>query len=149
MVCDNCGNSGCSKKTPGHRQNSGSCPFRECSNCKEVGHSACECRPLTIMVCAHCGYETHRTGSGNCPNHCAMCKRPGHGQKSGSCPFRESSKCKQVGHSAREYRKKNVRSIENDADLDGQLETMHDANDKDADTCTMIDPMSVDGQLES
>ena len=152
MVCDHCGSkthrtgsSNCSKyctlcKTPGYGQKSGSCPFRECSKCKAVGHSARECKPLTIMVCAHCGSETHRTNHPNCTKYCTMCKAPGHGQKSGSCRFRECSKCKEVGHSARECHLKNVRSIENDAD--GQ--TIHDANDKDADTCTM----SVDGQSD-
>ena len=82
MICDHCGskthgtgNSGCSKyctlcKTPGHRQKSGSCPFRECSKCKAVGHSARECRPLTIMVCAHCGSEKHPTNHTNCSNYC-------------------------------------------------------------------------------
>ena len=110
MVCDHCGskthgtgNSGCSKyctlcKTKGHRQKSGSCPFRECSKCKAVGHSARECRPLTVMVCAHCGSKTHRTGSGNCSKYCAMCKTPGHRQKRGSCPFRECGNCKAVRH---------------------------------------------------
>ena len=149
MVCGHCGSDthrtgsgNCSKycalcKTPGHRQKSGSCPFRECSKCKAVGHSARECRPLTIMVCAHCGSKTHRTGSGNCSNYCAMCKTPGHGQKCGSCPFRECSKCKEVGHSARECGKRNVRAIENDA----VAQSIHDANDKNADNCAM----SVDG----
>jgi hypothetical protein len=121
MVCDHCGSeahrtgsSGCSKycalcKAPGHRQKSGSCPFRECSKCKAVGHSARECKPLTIMVCAHCGSETHRTNHPNCTKYCTMCKSPGHGQKSGSCAFRECSKCKEVGHSAQECHLKNVR----------------------------------------
>ena len=126
MVCDHCGskthgtgNSGCSKyctlcKIPGHRQKSGSCPFRECSKCKAVGHMARECRPLTIMVCAHCGSETHRTNHPGCSKYCAMCKAPGHRQKFGSCPFRECSKCKQVGHSARECQKQSYRTIESD-----------------------------------
>jgi hypothetical protein len=65
-----------------------------------------------------------------------MCKRPGHGQKSGSCPFRECSECKEV----RECGKRNVRFIEDDADA----QSIHDANDKDADNCTM----SVDGQSD-
>jgi len=69
-----------------------------------------------------------------------MCKTPGHRQKSGSCPYRECSKCKQVGHSARECGKRNVRAIENDADA----QNIHDANDKDADNCAM----SVDGQSD-
>ena len=64
MVCDHCGSeahrtgsSGCSKycalcKAPGHRQKSGSCPFRECSKCKAVGHSARECDPLYALTVA-------------------------------------------------------------------------------------------------
>ena len=70
-----------------------------------------------------------------------MCKTPCHGQKSGSCPFRECSKCKQVGHSARECQKQSDRTIE--SDVDGR-NTMDVANDQDADTCTM----SVDGQSD-
>ena len=97
-----------------------------------------ECRPL--MVCAHCGSETHPTNHTGRPKYCAMCKTPGHRQKSGSCPFRECSKCKEVGHSARECGKRNVRAIENDADA----QSIHDANDKDADNCAM----SVDGQSD-
>ncbi len=69
-----------------------------------------------------------------------MCKTPGHRQKSGSCPFRECSKCKEVGHSARECGKRNVRAIKNDADA----QSIHDANDKDADNCAM----SIDGQSD-
>ena len=47
---------------------------------------------------------------------------------------------KDVGHSAQECGKRNVRSIENDADA----QSIHDANDKDADSCAM----SVDGQSD-
>jgi hypothetical protein len=61
-------------------------------------------------------------------------------KKSGSCPFRECSKCKEVGHSARECGNRNVRAIENDADA----QSIHDANDKNADNCAM----SVDGQSD-
>jgi len=145
MVCDHCGSDthragsgNCSKycalcKTPGHRQKFGSCPFRECSKCKAVKHLSSECRPLTIMVCAHSGSETHPTNHTGCPKYCAMCKTPGHRQTFCSCLFRECSKCKEVGHSARDCRKETDRAIEDDAD--GR--NIHDANDKDADTCTM------------
>ena len=70
-----------------------------------------------------------------------MCKAPGHGQKSGSCRFRECSKCKEVGHSARECQKQSDRTIDSDVD---ERNTMDDANDQDADTSTM----SVDGQSD-
>ena len=126
MVCDHCGSdthrtgsSNCSKycalcQTPGHRQKSGSCPFRECSKCKAVGHLARECSrpkpPKPLIVCAHCGSETHRTNHPGCSNYCATCKTPGHRQKCGSCPFRECSKCKRVGHSARECREQSDRT---------------------------------------
>ena len=53
------------------------------------------------MVCAHCGSESHRTGSSDCPNYCTLCKVTGHRQKRAECPFRECSKCKGIGHSAR------------------------------------------------
>jgi hypothetical protein len=61
-------------------------------------------RTVTRMVCDHCGSKAHRTGSSNCSKYCALCQTPRHRQKSGSCPFRECSKCKAVGHSARECR---------------------------------------------
>jgi hypothetical protein len=70
-----------------------------------------------------------------------MCKTPGHRQKFGSCPFRECSKCKRVGHSARECREQSDRTIASDADA---RNTMDGANDEDADTCAM----SVDGQSD-
>ena len=54
------------------------------------------------MVCAHCGSESHRTNSSNCPNYCTLCKQPGHRQKSASCEFRVCSKCGASGHSASE-----------------------------------------------
>jgi hypothetical protein len=73
--------------------------------------------------------------------YCTMCKTPGHRQKFGSCPFRECSECKQVGHSARECRKQSYRT--SGSDVDGR-NTMDDANDEDADTSTM----SVDGQSD-
>ena len=51
-----------------------------------------------------------------------------------------ANKSDTVGHSARECGKRNVRAIENDADA----QSIHDANDKDADNCAM----SVDGQSD-
>jgi len=54
------------------------------------------------MVCAHCGSESHRTNSSNCPNYCTLCKQPGHRQKSASCEFRVCSKYGASGHSASE-----------------------------------------------
>ena len=53
------------------------------------------------MVCAHCGSESHRTGSGNCPNYCTLCKVAGHRQKRSECAFAQCSKCKGIGHAAR------------------------------------------------
>ena len=56
------------------------------------------------MVCAHCGSESHRTGSGNCPNYCTLCKVVGHRQKSADCQFHVCSKCNTIGHSARAWK---------------------------------------------
>ena len=54
------------------------------------------------MVCAHCGSESHRTNSSNCPNYCTLCKQPGHGQKRAGCKFRVCNRCGASGHSASE-----------------------------------------------
>ena len=54
------------------------------------------------MVCAHCGSESHRTNSSNCPNYCTLCKQPGHRQKSASCEFRVCNKCGASGHTVSE-----------------------------------------------
>ncbi len=54
------------------------------------------------MVCAHCGSESHRTNSSNCPNFCTLCKEPGHRQKRAECEFRVCNKCGASGHSTTE-----------------------------------------------
>lgn len=54
------------------------------------------------MVCANCGSGSHRTNHARCTKHCTLCRADGHRQKTAACRFRECSKCKAVGHSARE-----------------------------------------------
>ena len=66
--------------------------------CKRFGTNRTYLLP---MVCAHCGSDSHRTGSSNCPNYCTLCNVAGHRQKRSECAFRQCSKCKGVGHSAR------------------------------------------------
>ena len=54
------------------------------------------------MVCAHCGFESHRTGDSSCKGYCTLCAQSGHRQQRGTCPYRVCNTCGETGHSARE-----------------------------------------------
>lgn len=120
------------------------------------------------MVCANCGSGSHRTNHANCSKHCTLCEADGHRQKTAACRFRECSKCKAVGHSARECTGSVTREAESSfesSDLPHSLRDfpitvssdrrMNDAercgdddDDADATACAMHVDNAIDGRSD-
>ena len=118
------------------------------------------------MVCANCGSGSHRTNHARCTKHCTLCRADGHRQKTAACRFRECSKCKAVGHSARECTESVNRAAESSSAKSSDLpyglrdfpitvssdirmndaERCSDDDDADATACAMHEDNAVDGK---
>ena len=130
MVCANCrsdshrtGASACPNyctlcAQPGHRQKRGTCPFRVCSTCHQIGHSAREC---TLKGVAH--QQRNDASTNSCDDRaqhslsdevCERCQEHGHNESSCSKP-----RCKACGSSTH----KNAKSFECPEPNALQLET--------------------------
>ncbi len=62
----------------GHRQKSGTCPYRVCSTCGATGHSARECPSKTVGICNSCGDETDQQHDALETRLCVHCQEHGH-----------------------------------------------------------------------
>ena len=100
--------------------------------------------------------------------HCTLCEADGHRQKTAACRFRECSKCKAVGHSAREcmgsVNREAESSFAESSDLPHGLrdfpitvssarrmndaERCSDDDDADATACAMHVDNAIDGQSD-
>ena len=86
----------------GHRQKSGTCPYRVCSTCGATGHSARECPFQTVGICNSCGDETQQQHDALATRLCVHCQEHGHDEAKCSRPkFRAC--CRSTLRNARSF----------------------------------------------
>ena len=86
----------------GHRQKSGTCPYRVCSTCGATGHSARECPFKTVGICNSCGDETQQQHDALATRLCVHCQEHGHDEAKCSRPkFRAC--CRSTLRNARSF----------------------------------------------